>query len=388
MPASRDAIVLVHGLGSKERDFAREQLLQGLLQVPESATVTQQSPVAVQGVEGLQLLVTHAEDGAQRQLDLYEAFWGDLAPSLAQADIKTRMLGGLELLPYWLLSGVWRGIAQRKALTVSMLVGMFLLVAWYWSTLALFFTAVGQDPSLLGAGTPAGLPVPTSTGTVAGDLLKQVSTWLGIAGAWMGGWRVWAAVSIIVGLLPVNGLVDIADFARRYLTDARMGENPVGLRSKLRLRINGTLRAVVESGHYSRVTVVAHSMGTAIAVDVLANYRSPSKTQLRLVTLGGPLELLARRAKWVTEEIESCVQNPRVTQWADFYSKDDWFCTQTPFTNAEPRLTHTCIEQRASFGSRLSGATHYRYLVNPTVLALLLTRPPPPALAPVEQEAG
>jgi hypothetical protein len=158
-----------------------------------------------------------------------------------------------------------------------------------------------------------------------------------------------------------------------------VGEGLVGLRSKLRARVGATLRAVVESGNYTRVTVVAHSMGAALAVDVLADYRSPSKVELRLVTLGGPLELLAQRASWVGEEIKRCVENPRIVEWADFYSEDDWFCTQTPFEKPGGRTTHHRIEQKASFSARFSGETHYRYLVSPAVLSLLLARPPPPS---------
>ncbi|MBN8227300.1 hypothetical protein JYK02_07225 [Corallococcus macrosporus] len=387
MHSGKEAIVLIHGSDSKQRDSGRELLTEGLLKVPEDVVVTQQGPITIQGASGLQLQVTRHEDRSTRSLDVYEAFWADLIPSLTRMGLKDRVLGGLELLAYWLFSGVWKGFRQRKVLTTSIVSGLVLLLFWYTSTLILFFSALKQDPTF-----PA-MALPDTTVRSANSMLRHLADVVAPAASTLGSWKGWVLLSLLMGALPVHRAVDVANLVHRYLTDKLMRNGVVGLRTDLRHRVHATLRAVVESGAYSRVTVVAHSFGAAMAVDVLADFRSSSSTAIRLVTLGGPLELLARRAEWFEKEIQRCADNGQLIQWIDFHSDEDWFCTKTPFRADDTRLIHRPIQQKASLGARMSGETHNRYLGDARVLqALLEPMPAPaseaPAAAPVSPRAA
>ncbi|RKG74505.1 hypothetical protein D7W79_22700 [Corallococcus exercitus] len=373
MHSGKEAIVLIHGSDSRQRDSGRGLLTEGLLKVPEGVVVTQQGPITIQGASGLQFQVTRHEDGAKRSVDVYEAFWADLIPSLTRMGLRDRVLGGLELLVYWGFSGVWKGFLKRKVLTSSLVVGLVFLLYWYLSTLLLFFSALQQDPTF-----PT-MALPDSTLSAANSMLKGLARVVAPVASGLGGWKGWVLLSLVMSALPIHRAVDAANLSHRYLTDALMGNGVVGLRTELRSRVSATLRAVVESGTYSRVTVVAHSFGAAMAVDVLADFRSKSGTPIRLVTLGGPLELLARRADWLEKEIQRCADNDQLIQWLDFYSDEDWFCTKTPFRADDTRLIHRPIQQKASLGARMSGETHNRYLGDARVLQALLEPVPAPA---------
>jgi hypothetical protein len=373
MPENREAVILIHGLGINQKDFSRDLLMKGLLSVPEDATVTQQRPVTAKGLEGIQLQVDPPGGGEPRLLDIYESFWADLAPPLSQATLKQRFLGGAELLWYWLFSKVWRGSSRRKVLTSSMFLGAVLLMLWYLSTLGMVITAMGQAQA-----TPGNcdyLQVAGLSAQNAATFCELSATKLSEFGGFLQGWKGWLILGFIVGFLPIHRIADIADFGRRYLVDEPTTDADVGMRSKVRGRVRSTLHAAVMSGAYGRVTVVAHSFGAAVAVDILANYKPPAGTVFRLITLGGPLELLAKRAAWMEEEINRCAQQSFVEQWTDFSSHEDWFCTPTPFKADGKRLIHTQLKMEATLRNKLSGQTHSRYLVNEEVLSLILTPP-------------
>lgn len=357
MPSSgREAVILIPGIhhrpGEGHKGYQEELLLQGLAEVPERIRVRPQGPMILESVVGKRFEVSF-QDGTTRTLDVYEAFWGDLITTLARRRIQTRVMRGFELLVFWLFSGIWRGFFSRKVLTGSYLLGLFVLVAWYWSTLALFLTAVGHPPE-------------ESTGS----MVYLVREFLGQVGNMMGGWSIWVLSATFLGLFPVDRFVDTADFVRRYLLDARGEGRAVGMRSHIRKRVGSTLDAVCTSGDYTRVTVMASSFGAVVAMDLLAEYTLPCP--IRLLTLGGPLEMLSQKSSWMRKEIQACVDNPMLMQWLDFYSDEDFFCTRSPFEQSEPRLMHYKLQQNASLAEMFSGDTHRRYLGDREVLGALL----------------
>jgi hypothetical protein len=358
MPSSgREAVILIHGIPFVEemgrKGYQEELLLQGMAEVPERIQVRSRGPMTLESSVGMRLEVS-LEDGSTRTLDVYEAFWGDLMTSLLRERLRTRVLRGLELLAFWLFSGIWRGFFSRMLMTVSYLLGLVLLLVWYWGTLALFFIAVGEQPA-------------ESTGSA----VYESREFLGRVGNMMGGWRIWLLSAMLLKLFPADRFVDVADFVRRYLLNERSEGSAMGLRSSIRKRVGSTLFSVGGSASYSRVTVMASSFGSVIAMELLAHYSLPCP--IRLFTLGGSLEFVSRKSSWMRREIQSCIDNPRLVQWLDFYSDEDFFCTRSPFAQSSPRLMHCKLQQNASLGDMLSGRTHRRYLLDSEVLNALLS---------------
>lgn len=359
------AIVLIPGMMKAEKDRQRDRLVSGLVEVSERVRVSEQGAVAVEGAEGVRLRVTHP-DGQKTTLDVYEAYWGDLINRLSQEELNVRIRRGTTLLFYWAFSRIWRGMRGRKYLTFSIVAAAFILLAWYYGTVALLLTALGEDPSVLAAARPE----EAEAARTANGWLQKISVLAGRLGAAMGGWSVWLVVTVLMGFIPVNAVVDVADFARRYLKNEAVGGGPTGTQDHLRMRARILVARVCEAGSYERVTVVAHSFGCAIAVDVVADYAAPCA--LRLVTLGSPLDIFSRRAGWVGEEIERCASAEHLETWTEFYSDGDWFCAATPFRPAPPRLQRFEVHQQASPLDKLAGKTHERYFGRKEVVDALL----------------
>lgn len=369
MEPKREAVILVPSMLAmlkSEQDVQRERLVKGLSEVPEWVHVEPQGAAAVEGVEGIRLQVTHP-DQHTATLDVYEAYWGDLIPRLSQEELVVRVKRGTTLLFYWAVSGIWRGVRGRVYLTVSFIATAFILLAWYYSTVALLLTAIGENPNLL-----TGQAGETGEGVPPAGLLQQIAVLLGKVGEWMGGWSVWLAVALLMGFVPVNKIVDVSDFTRRYLRNETVDDGPVGLQDRLRKRVRDVVAHVCEAGAYERITIAAHSFGCMIAVDVLADYAAPAGVRLRLVTMGGPLEILSHRAGWVQEEIDRCASAESLEAWVDFYSEVDWFCSATPFDASLPRLQHCEVHDQASLSEKLTGETHQRYFGQKKVVHTLL----------------
>jgi len=372
MEAKHEAIILVPGMMKSVQNVQRGRLVDGLTMVSEQKRVESQESSAVEGVEGVQLHVTPRDPNRQAStVDIYEAYWGDLIPRLSQEKLLVRVRRGATLLFYWAAPRVLRGIQNRIYLTFSFVTTAAILVAWYYGTVALFFTAVGEDPSLI-----AGQQVDLEVGANTAALQEQVAVFIGRVGAWMGGVTVWVIVAFVIGFVPVNRIVDISDFTRRYLKNETVDDGPAGLKDQLRNRVRYVVDQVCEAGTYERITVAAHSFGCMIAVDVLADYHVPDNTRLRFVTMGSPLEILSHRANWVEEEIKRCASSKDLEEWIDFYSDVDWFCSKVPFDalcdSLPPRLEQHEVHEEAPLADKLTGKTHQRYFGQQRLVHTLL----------------
>jgi hypothetical protein len=371
--AEREAVVLVHGINGRSRNECLQLLLHGLEQVPERWKVIRSGLPLVDGLEGQAIHVERTKGDAGRTLDVYEAFWGDLMPSLTQQPVIRRVGQGASLLSYWLFSRVWAGIRKYRWLSLQLVLTTLVVLFWYYGALATFLSASSSESSTL-------------QDLAKSEFLAPLAGLLQWIGAKMGTWKVWAVATVLLGLVPTNQAVDAINLSRLYLLDWRPGMEAVGVRARTRKRIAQVLRSIVESGNYERVTVVAHSFGVVLAVDVLGDFESNHDVELRLLTLGGPLEVLVHREQWVSKEIEKCVNNEHVTTWLDIYSEEDWLGFRTPGPGQHPKLQHHETSHRASLVDKLLGRTHRWYYGNEEVLAYVLGVPPQRLPLPAEQQ--
>src|SRR5262249_44969046 len=149
-------------------------------------------------------------------------------------------------------------------------------------------------------------------------ILTQAAERLGALGTVLGGWKLWGLFSVILGFFPVAGLVDLATFVRAYLLNVEVGDEP-GLRDRIRRRVLDTLGPVMKNPDYARVTLVAHSFGAIVAMDVAADYAlQPGAPRLEIVTLGSPAKLLSLRSQWLQDETLRCDASPSYARWSDF----------------------------------------------------------------------
>jgi hypothetical protein len=361
MGEKAEAVIVIHGLEVGEKDSTRAHVLKALEVVPERGRVIPKGSCGVAGVEGVRLEV-HQVGHEHRVMDVYEAYWGDLVTRLSQQSLPIRMRRGLEMLLYWGLSRVWGRIWRYKWLTFNMLSIALVTLLWYYGVVALFLKDFGSNTSILQP--------------VIGGLQSWMTSTSAQWGVKLEAWQPWLVASLLMGVLPVSMVVDISDFTRRYLQNELLSEG-LGLRDHIRHRVLRVVQNICESGQYERVTIVAHSFGVVVAVDVLAGYESEARVPLRFITLAGPLEMLAQREDWVGLEIKKCAESPHLEQWFDFYSPEDWFGFPTPPAAAQDRLQPREVRHGVSFMDRLMGATHRRYFGHQEFVHTLLARERP-----------
>lgn len=337
--APLELLVLVPGAGRVTRGWQRERLVRGL-----SAAVEGQFLDRLEGPDSpphaIRLKVTEGQN--ERVIDVVETYWNDLMPSLAQSDARVRFASATSLIFYWTFSGIWKGVFRRMYLTIGMVGSGVALVVWYYGIVALFLQAVRHSET-----APA--------------VLRDTATSIGQVLDFAAGWEVWALATAAMGVIPVNLLVEIMDFSKRFLSNERIGDSAVGVRVQVRHRVMEQVRAALAAAPYQKLIVVGHSFGCLVAVDLLADLPLPSGLQVRLVTVGSSIELLSNKDPWPLEEVAKCINRPEVRAWVDVVADRDWFASGTPMPQASEKFRIEPVPKRGTFLDALMSRTHGMY---------------------------
>jgi hypothetical protein len=350
--APLELLLLVPGAGRVAHGWQRDRLVAGLSAAAEGVRISR-----VEGSgsppQAIRLKVTKGTD--ERLIDVVETYWNDLMPSLANLDARTKFARGTSLVIYWAFSGIWKGFLGRKYLTAGMVLSGVALVAWYYGTFALFVEALRNSDD-----APAVL---RDSATTVGQVMDLVA-----------GWEVWVFATAAMGLIPVNLLVEIMDFSKRFLSNERVGESGLGLRVAVRNRVLEQVRAALAAHPYQNLIVVGHSFGCLVALDFLADLPLPANLHLRFVTVGSSIELLSHKDKWPLAEMEKCASRPELQAWVDVIGDRDWFASGTPLPKQYKKFEIERVPPRGTFVDALTSRTHGMYFdAEATVRAVLGT---------------
>lgn len=335
---SRELIILVPGLIRVSRSVQLSRFVDGLKAASERLPLEE---IADDTVPHGARRLRGARCGEEVEIDVQEAYWNDLVPSLTQESLRTKVVRGLSLLWYWTLSPVWIGFLNRKYLTFGLTLSITAVLAWYLSTLVLLIEAVGNNPP---------------------EVLAGVMPALKAAVAKVGGWRFWVFASALVGILPIAILVDISDFAKRYVANESAAPGRPAVRLEIVKQVRDQVLYALEREDYSLVTVVGHSFGTVVAVDLLADLPSQG-LPLRVVTMGSPIELLARRASWLDKDVLALAKRSDLDEWVDVNSPSDWFASGAGAPQSE-RFRKAPVESFGTFIDKLAAQVHASYFDN------------------------
>lgn len=352
MPRKSEAIVFIAGTDSRENNWNLQRLVQGIVNTTESDEVEEVGKCSVAGEKGIRLKV-RPHDSAERDLDVYEAHWGDLMPSLNDQNPLQKMKSGFAVLTYWFVSRIWKSAINSPYILISMTLSSLLLIAWYYGVLVLALSAIADNP-----------------GDAA--VTQFLANAIGDLGTDMGGWKFWAIASVLIGALPVKSLVNISNFTKRYLLN-EISEDNIGLRDRIRNRVLDTLHVIVKEGNYDRVSIVAHSFGTVVGVDILADYQHSGDCSIRFITLGSPLRFLSYRSKWVNGELKKSLASTSIDEWIDFYAFGDWLCSKVPEHGDTKNQDSRPLRREASFVQKLMGETHASYFTSQEVMEELIS---------------
>jgi Putative serine esterase (DUF676) len=355
---NQEAIIFIPGITAKEKDYyINHYLAIGLTNRLEKQRVyLEPEEVKISGHSGRRFTY-ETSLGIKKIIDVYEIYWRDLIDDLNEKSIRDRVLRGIYLFLYWLVASIKIGRMSRLFF-VQILTILFLIIAWQYSTVTMALIAIGNDPNALGFHVPS-----------------EMATTLSNLGKTLGGWPIWIITSALLTILPIpaNSLINLLDFVVRYAedeTEKQLG----GLRDKLRYRLVSVLDDTLNESRYEKIKVLAHSFGTVLATDLLADYQHSSLKKINFITLGSPLKMLASISSWISEEIVKCLNNKFVEKWDDFYSEQDWLCTKVPISSEmeNNKFQTTSITLKVSLVKQISGASHDAYFFDKAVLQKII----------------
>jgi hypothetical protein len=368
--ARRRAIVLIPGMMREER-FHRRDILISNLETVERHPLIRGAEVNAAGETGLRLTLAPLRGaGAPPQepplasIDVFEAYWADMVPDQGEQAPWTKLAQGLELVGYWVFSlRSWQAVVMSlrsgsSLIAIGLIMGGLTLLAWYLMLAVL----VGQ------AVAPGGV-VPDDLKNI--PLVSDLVAAFGRATGWIATHAWWAVLPFLLAMLQVDALVLLARFIKDYFEN-REDESGVGLRDRLRRRIAGTLEAVLGAG-YDEVVVVAHSFGTVIATDILADWpHAADLKRLSLVSLGSPIGVLRYRSAWLESERREALDPRRLVSWIDYFSSSDWLCgAVTGHRESYGAEMSRKLRFEAPWPQKLTGQTHLLYYRDPRVLEQL-----------------
>lgn len=366
----RRAIVFIPGLKRVERNVRRRELVENLLVnelVPLRRSGDDDSAeIKIPGAAGVRLRATdmraNGKTPAFETLDVFEAYWVDQLPADAEQKPFVRVTRGLSLLAYWLISPIWGAFSRSTwQITAGLLFGGVALVVWYISILV---AAVG-----IWVDKP-----PAEVTTIAPGLWASLTA----AAAMLASWKLWALVALLIPITPVMLVVDEAQAVKTLLTNAA-NDSGVGRRSWARKAVGDVLYAVMgqdaDTGTpvYDEVIVVAHSMGTILLIDLLADWpHTDDFPRLRVITLGSPESVLAVRSEWLRVETARVLAKKPVQSWIDISSPSDYL--GAPIDGHAVAYGDAARMTIRLEGSLLSMSTnaHNGYVAAPEVLRLLV----------------
>lgn len=352
----RNLILLIPGLARVSSSEQLSVFTAGLVAASERTPLAEISDSAVPpGVRRLR-----AGSGDDRhEVDIAEAYWNDLVPSLTQESLKTRMIRGFSLFWFWIANiHIWKGVLRRKYLTFGLTLSASALIAWYLSTIVLFIEAVHLEDSS---------PLYDVT-----DALKGFSDAIG-------GWKIWAVISLLIAAVPVSLLVDISDFCKRYITDEPSAAGQPAMRFEIIRRVREQLEARLDPAEYHSLTVVGHSFGSVVTVDLFADL-PPVGIPVRILTLGSLIEVLGKQAGWLQEEVVSLSRREDLVEWVDIKARTDWFASGSSVP-ASAKCSELEVNSYGTFPDKLAARTHSRYFDNQEVVNTLVTKLAPEQLA-------
>lgn len=356
--AAKRAIILIPGLQKVER-FDRRDVLLANLQLIESRPLEPGPDVAIDGETGKRLVPSplRGADGTGPAIDVFEAYWADMAVATGELSPWARLWSGFDLLLYWVFSPrTWRAFGRSATIALGLMAGGALLILWYVSLAILVAAALRADP----AQTRAITDIP---------LLQALLDGFFAATGWIEATAPWAIVTLALAAFKADELAAMARFSQDYLENRRNADG-TGLRDRVRRRVAATLERVLEEP-YREIVVVGHSFGSVIAIDILAGWPHPQDWErLRLVTLGSPAAVLECRSPWLKSECERLLgRRPEV--WIDCYSPSDWLCTAvTGHADVYPAQSHELVFEGPLL-DRLTGRTHLYYYHDARVLEML-----------------
>ncbi len=317
-----EAIFLIPSTDFEVYEGFLEDFFAGVAEAAENPRVEDNGRISAGDISGRQLEITREGDDSVEswKVDVYEAFWADLAPKMTAEGATTKMWAGLSLIAAWLPALASKNVMNRSpAMALGVAVTGLVLCFWYIGVFAIGLNALADTIAAATATTAEGEGAQAVAGfkdTALYDAMRLASEHTAVVYAWL-------SSIFIFTFLPVDRIVDRTFTVRQYVK-----VNNESVRHRVRSRVLRRLGVIAEEPSYQRITIVAPGFGSIVAIDLLADIgaaRFPG-VRIDLVTLGSQVGLLASLSKWVLTEAKkmSTGENSVPTAWQDYHVVGDW----------------------------------------------------------------
>jgi hypothetical protein len=358
----KEALIVVPGLDSKEVGFALNRVVDSITNQQTIATVNKIS--TPENPNMVKIEVTFEDTGAQKQIDIYEVFWGDVIAKNYSPDLPIfkKVVFGLELILFWLISPIWKGARNNTWMFIGICFSGLLLVSWYVSIVGIFISAIDNTElvdSLKAAFLDRNLDEEHMRMGLSFDKLpKLVSTFFT---------ELFLVIGVVLALFPatLNLILKVSGFCMKFIKSKL-------LRDDVKNRIQAQMNAISKDSNYDRVTIFSHSLGVAPALGFLSTYENPSNKRIRSITVGGAISFLSYKTPLFKKYIKNCVENNHVEEWQDYFSTEDWLCSYKSINEYGDRFNSENLEMDSSWMQRFSTKNHKKYFEHSTVLEKLI----------------
>ncbi len=335
----KEAIIFVPGYDSKECGDRLKQVVDDLQTYNSIGKVTVSEDTELYGHTGLSLLV-HYDDGTTRTIDIYEAFWADLRQKFNIFKPHQKVLYGFSTLWYWASPKTWSLASGDFSKGLVMLLSMLMLIFWYVLILATFILLVKSAD------------INTGWTWLDETLQKLVDH--------MPDLKFLLSLSILTSFLPINQVAGISYNTMLYLKNE-------AVHNAIRRRVHDiTFDAIHQTDAYDKITILAHSLGGAIAAHYVSGMKPDiAKYKVRFITLGAAISFLSLRSDWMRTIVKQCFTQTHLHEWLDYYATEDWLCSSM-------RLEHKEREQQGEVTSVGSHFISRRLKFTSTMLEQIL----------------
>ena len=359
---AKEALIVIPGFDSKEVGYALNRTVDKLASEQSIATVNKVSTPENPAMQRLE--VTYADTGEKKEIDVYEIYWGDIINQNYSDNLPVwkKVVFGLELIFFWLFSPVWKAAFKNKWMFIGIAFSGLVITFWYVSIVGVFISALDSTQVLDSIKMIFQEPLPEEEmrmGLSVEELPKLVSNLFT---------EIFLIAGIVIGLFPtlMNLILKVSGFSMKFIKSQLV-------RDDVKNRVQTQMNAINKDGSYERVTLFAHSLGVIPALEFLSDYNSNNNIEVRCITIGSAVSFMANKAKIFRDYAKKVINNDKVTEWADFFSKEDWLCSYESIGKPGDRFYSEEIKMDSSWLSRMSTKPHTEYFNHSKVIEKLIT---------------
>ena len=354
----KEAIVYIPGvniktLGQSVNDFAAE-----FSESQSVGKVLEPKPVILKSYSGKNIRIKHKESDEVSDIDIYEAFWGDIFQRFQPQgkSVIKKFKWGTKLISYWLFSKLWKALFTNKYMFFWFTISGIFLMVWFSSILFVAIGAAQDATQNLFASSDYGLISKLYNYIPA--FFEQNYTYS-------------VFIALVLSILPINRLLHMTGFIKDYLTTSV-------LRNEIHERVLQLVNNIESTGKYEKITIMSSSMGTLITLDFMSSFKKNRDYTLDVITIWSPISFICLRSKWARDKVIEMCGNSSINLWYDYFSKHDWLCSYKNIKNISKSDASKFIsfEVNSELGllDRFSSKVHNNYFKNPSVVDSILNR--------------